>query len=268
MNNLPRHVAVIMDGNGRWARARGLKRIEGHRVGAESADVITTCCVEFGIPYLTLYAFSTENWKRPRAEVHFLMRYLRKFLREQQPKMIENGVRLAAIGDTDALPAGVRKELAATMEATRDCQAMTLTLALNYGARQEIVRAARALAAEARDGALDPAAIDETAFAARLDTAGTPDPDLLIRTAAEQRLSNFLLWQISYAELYVTDTLWPDFRRKSLEAALEEYAGRERRFGGISRGKHKLRGPLDGIPDDVSSIEEADWGPPVGREEW
>jgi len=237
MENLPRHVAIIMDGNGRWARARGLRRVEGHRVGADSADVITRCCVDFGIPYLTLYAFSTENWKRPRTEVQFLMRYLRKFLREKRAEMIENGVRLATIGDTDALPAGVRKDLAATMEATRDCQALTLTLALNYGARQEIARAARALAAEARDGTLDPAEIDEAAFAARLDTAGTPDPDLLIRTAGEQRLSNFLLWQISYAELYVTDTLWPDFRRESLEAALKEYAGRERRFGGVDRAE-------------------------------
>jgi len=233
MKNLPRHVAIIMDGNGRWACTRGLKRIEGHRVGADSADVITRCCVELGIPYLTLYAFSTENWKRPRIEVNFLMRYLRNFLREQRATMLENGVRLITIGDTDALPAAVRKDLAATIAATRDCQSLTLTLALNYGARQEITRAARALATAARAGTLDPATIDESTISAHLDTAGTPDPDLLIRTAGEQRLSNFLLWQISYAELYITKTLWPDFRRESLLAALEEYAQRERRFGGV-----------------------------------
>jgi len=232
-DKLPRHVAIIMDGNGRWARARGLRRNEGHLAGAESARAVAECCAELGIPTLTLYAFSTENWNRPRSEVRFLMSNLRKFLKEHRDDFLKNGVRVAAIGDVEGLPAAVREEIRATQEATRDGEKLTLVVALNYGARREITHAVRQIAARVQRGELEPGDIDEATVREHLYTAGLPDPDLLIRTAGEMRLSNFLLYQLSYAEIYVTETLWPDFRREEFMEALQEFARRERRFGGL-----------------------------------
>jgi len=233
-DKLPRHVAIIMDGNGRWARARSMPRIEGHRVGFESAREIAECCLDWSIPFLTLYAFSTENWKRPREEVNFLMSRLTGFLRRRRQEYADKNVRLRAIGGLDRLPENVRTELARTIEQTRHGTDLTLTLALNYGARQEIAHAARELARRVRDGEIEPDEIDTEAFGRFLDTAGLPDPDLMIRTGGEQRLSNFLLWQLWYAELYVTETYWPEFRREQFLDALGEYARRERRFGGLA----------------------------------
>jgi undecaprenyl diphosphate synthase len=231
--NLPQHVAIVMDGNGRWAEARGLPRTEGHSQGAQSARTIAECCVEFEIPYLTLYAFSTENWQRPDKEVRFLMRRLRQFLIERRDEMIEQGIRLQAIGRTEDLPLMVRRELRKTLGATAGGDNLTLNLAINYGARSEIVDACRALAGHVADGELSPDEIDEDLVADHLYTSGQPDPDLLIRTGGELRLSNFLLWQLSYAELYVTEILWPDFGREEFLQAIREFAGRERRFGGV-----------------------------------
>ncbi|MHC4591725.1 MAG: polyprenyl diphosphate synthase [Planctomycetota bacterium] len=228
---LPRHVAIVMDGNGRWAKQRGLHRNDGHRAGAETAATIGRCCVEWGIPVLTLYAFSTENWSRPRTEVRFLMTSLRNFLKQRRDEFVENDIRIRTIGATDELPPSVRKEVRLTEEATRDCTALTLVVALNYGAHREIADAARAIALEVQRGELEPDAVDETTVEEHLYTAGLPPLDLLIRTGAEMRLSNFLLWQASYAELYMTETLWPDFGREEFLEALEEFARRERRFG-------------------------------------
>ena len=231
--NLPVHVAIIMDGNGRWARARGLSRTRGHQEGAESARAIAEACVELGIPYLTLYAFSTENWDRPAAEVRFLMTELRRFLIDRRQELLENGIRLRAIGRTEQLPPAVRQALAATEKATRDCENLTLLLALSYGGRCEIADACRAIAQRVQAGELRPEDIDEHDVARYLYTVGIPDPDLLIRTGGEMRLSNFLLWQVSYAEIYVTDVLWPDFRKEQFQEALRDFAARERRFGGV-----------------------------------
>jgi undecaprenyl diphosphate synthase len=232
-DNLPRHVAIIMDGNGRWARQRGLPRVEGHRAGFETARSVAECCRDWHIPILTLYAFSTENWKRPAAEVRFLMSNLRKFLRERREEFVDKDVSLRAVGELDGLPKDVQSELRRTIRATAEGNALTVVLALNYGARLEIVEAARQLARKARDGGLDPDQIDEEIFKAHLWTADLPDPDLMIRTGGERRLSNFLLWQLQYSELYVTDTYWPDFAESAFLQALQDYAGRERRFGGL-----------------------------------
>jgi undecaprenyl diphosphate synthase len=234
-DKLPRHVAVIMDGNGRWANARGLARNEGHKAGAESAARVAECCVDFGIPVLTLYAFSTENWRRPRAEVQFLMSNLRRFLGERRAEFVERDIRLVAIGDVDGLPAAVRRELHKTEEATRECGSLTLVTALNYGSRAEIAHAARSIAEDVRAGRIEPSAVDEALVEERLYTAELPPPDLLIRTGGEMRLSNFLLWQLSYAEIYVTSTCWPDFGRDDFLEALHEFARRDRRFGGLKR---------------------------------
>ena len=231
---LPRHVAVIMDGNGRWAAARGKRRTAGHRAGIESVRAVLEAARDLGVRELTLYAFSTENWKRPRSEVSFLMRLLRKYLAEQRRKMVSDGVRLGVFGDSAALPAAVRKELEKTVKATAAGRRLRVNLALNYGSREEISRAARLLAAEAAAGRLKPDDITPEVFAKRLYTAGRPAPDLVIRTAGEMRLSNFLLWQSSYAELWFTPVLWPDFRRLHLEEALVSYAQRRRRFGGLN----------------------------------
>lgn len=232
--NLPAHVAVIMDGNGRWAHARMMPRAAGHLEGAESARVIVKCCVELGIPYLTLFAFSTENWQRPQDEVNFLMEQLTNFLVERRDELVENGVRLKAVGRTDELPEAVQRELRNTEEATRSGSALTLLLALNYGARSEIVDACKELAAKVQAGRLSPEEIGEDHISSHLYTAGIPDPDLLIRTGGERRLSNFLLWQISYAELHISDVLWPDFRRDEFLDVLRDYAVRERRFGRLT----------------------------------
>ena len=236
---LPAHVAIIMDGNGRWAGARGRPRREGHMEGAESARAIARACVELGIPYLTLYAFSTENWSRPATEVRFLMSQLRRFLVERRAELIENGIRLRGIGRRDRLPARVREALAETEEATREGARLTLLVAVNYGARAEIVDACRELARRAAAGQLRPEDIDEGRLSQYLYTRDVPDPDLLIRTGGEMRLSNFLLWQLSYAELYVTEVLWPDFRKESFLEALTEYAYRERRFGRVRDARER-----------------------------
>ncbi len=232
-SKVPRHVAVIMDGNGRWARERGLPRIKGHEEGSKSAGAVVQACADAGVQYLTLYAFSAENWRRPAAEVSALMKLLERFLREKTPEMIKNGVRLRAIGHLADLPAACRKQIALSMEATGNGQALTLILALSYGGRNEIIDAVRRLATQAAAGEINPAEIDEAVFSGTLDTADYPDPDLLIRTSGEMRLSNFLLWQLSYTEIYVTRKLWPDFREAELHEALRDYAQRSRRFGAI-----------------------------------
>jgi len=220
-----------MDGNGRWAKLRGLPRIEGHRTGIRSVRAVVECARELGIPYLTLYAFSTENWGRPAAEVNTLMALLREFLVKELPELRERGIRLRVIGEVSQLPAPVREVLSATVSGTADSREMTLTLALSYAGRNEIVRAARKIAEEAASGAIAPGAITEEDLAARLDTAGMPDPDLVIRTSGEVRISNFLLWQAAYAEFVFTDVLWPDFGKAEFLQSLDEYARRDRRFG-------------------------------------
>ena len=230
-NDLPQHVAIIMDGNGRWAQSRGLSRIQGHRVGKESVREVVETAREIGIEYLTLYAFSSENWQRPRREVDALMRLLQRYLRTEIEKMMRHGIRLRGIGNLDRLPPEVLKRLREVEQQTRNNTGMTVLLAVSYGAREEIVQAARSLAARAREGSLEPGDINETTFDNALMTAGTPNPDLLIRTSGEMRVSNFLLWQLAYTELYMTDTLWPDFRRDEFLAAVEHYKQRQRRFG-------------------------------------
>ncbi len=239
-DSLPQHVAIIMDGNGRWAAARGLPRTEGHRAGAESAREVAQCCVDWGIGALTLFTFSTENWKRPRSEVRFLMSELRKFLGKHRSDFVENNVRVRHVGAREPLPAAVLKEMDATVEATSQCSGLTLGVALNYGGRREIVRAARNLARRVRDGELQPESIDEAALEQELWTAGMPPLDLLIRTGGQMRVSNFLLWQLHYAEIYVTKTFWPDFRQNEFLAALQEFARRERRLGTVPQdsGSH------------------------------
>jgi undecaprenyl diphosphate synthase len=231
--NLPAHVAIIMDGNGRWAKERRLPRVEGHRRGVESVRETVRACGELGIRYLTLYAFSVENWNRPKDEVDTLMKYLARFLKSEIGELNQSNVRLEAIGQIGRLPGFVRQQLRDSQEALSKNTGLTLTLALSYGGRTEIVEAARAIAAEVRDGRLEPEAIDEEVIRRHLYTRDQPDPDLLIRTSGEMRLSNFLLWQISYAELVVTPTLWPDFRKPDFFAALEDYTRRHRRFGGL-----------------------------------
>jgi len=228
---LPRHVAIIMDGNGRWAQRRGLSRIEGHRRGKDSVRAVVEMARQLGIPYLSLFAFSTENWQRPPREVNALMTLLRRYLRTEVRKLMKNEVRVRAIGDLARLPDTVRRELEHVVELTRDNCGLTVGLCVSYGGREDLVEAARRLARAARDGQLDPESIDQVTVEGALGTAGMPDPDLLIRTSGEMRLSNFFLWQIAYAELYVTDTLWPEFREAEFLTALETYQQRERRFG-------------------------------------
>ena len=233
-DKIPRHIAIIMDGNGRWARERGLPRIEGHRRGSEAVRACTAACIEAGVSHLTLYAFSKENWQRPPDEVKALMNLLDRFLAERTAEIMERNIRLRAIGHLDDLPENTRRRLDTAMEKSAGNTAMTLTLALSYSARTEITDAARTMAREVRDGSLDPDAITEETIASRLYTAGLPDPDLLIRTSGEMRVSNFLLWQISYAELWITPTAWPEFEERHLDEAIAAFAGRDRRFGGLS----------------------------------
>jgi undecaprenyl diphosphate synthase len=230
---LPQHVAIIMDGNGRWARQRHLPRIEGHRTGAESARVIIRAAGELGIKYLTLYAFSVENWNRPKEEVDALMKYLVHYLKTETSELNKNHVRLEVIGQIYRLPELVQEHLRKSILTLSRNNGLTLVMALSYGGRSEIVDAVRSVAQQVKTGELDPADITEQIFAQHLYTRNIPDPDLLIRTSGEMRVSNFLLWQISYAELVVTPTLWPDFRKPQLYAALEEYNRRHRRFGGL-----------------------------------
>lgn len=230
---IPRHIAVIMDGNGRWAKERGLPRREGHRAGAESVREVTDTCIELGVEYLTLYAFSSENWNRPEAEIKALMSLLDRFLTEKAKDLEKQKIRLLAIGQLDRLPEKTRALLDKIMTRTAHHATMTLVLALSYGGREEIVAAARSLAADAAAGKLSPSDIDGTLFASRLQTAGIPDPDLLIRTSGEMRVSNFLLWQISYAEIVIVKKFWPDFRRNDLIESVREYQRRHRRFGAL-----------------------------------
>ena len=231
---MPRHVAFIMDGNGRWATQRGWRRLRGHSAGAETVRCVIRCCRDFGIRYLTLYAFSRENWVRPKDEVGGLMTLLREYLVKQEPELHENGIRLRAMGCREDLPAAVVREIARVEAATAHHDRGHLILALSYGGRTEIAQAARRLAERVARGELAPRQIDEAAVAAHLYLPDVPDPDLIVRTSGEQRISNFLLWQSAYSEFYVTPVLWPDFREPDFRAALEAYAARSRRFGGVA----------------------------------
>lgn len=232
-SKLPQHIAIIMDGNGRWAKERGLTRNRGHREGVNSVREITRECAGLGIKQLTLYAFSAENWKRPKTEVNFLMRMLARFLVRERKEIMDNNIRLAAIGRLHELPKGVQKELRETIEMSKDNKGMTLCLALNYGGRTEIADAAARIAVDVKNGGIKPADITEEMFDGYLYTSGMPEPDLLIRTSGEMRISNFLLWQMSYTEFYVTKVCWPDFRKRELMKAIRDYCKRRRRFGGI-----------------------------------
>ncbi len=230
---IPRHVAIIMDGNGRWAKERGLPRLEGHRAGAESVREVMEACIELGVEYLTLYAFSSENWSRPATEVGALMSLLDRFLDEKAKDLDRQNVRLLAIGQLDRLPAKTRALIERIKARTANHTTMTLVLALSYGGREEIVTAARSLATDAVEGKISPTDIDAELFASRLQTAGIPDPDLLVRTSGEMRVSNFLLWQISYAEIVIVKKFWPDFRQGDLFETVREYQRRHRRFGAL-----------------------------------
>lgn len=231
VSRLPRHVAIIMDGNGRWAQRRKKPRLYGHKVGADSVRDIVETCREIGIRYLTLYAFSSENWQRPMEEVSGLMSILKRYLEAELPRMQKNDIRLMSIGNRQRLPEVVREVLVNSIEATAKNTQLTLNLALSYGGRDELVRAVKKISRLCQEGHLDIDAISELTIAEQLDTAALPDPDLLIRTGGESRLSNFLLWQLSYAEIYFTDVMWPDFRREVFLQALTDYQIRERRFG-------------------------------------
>jgi undecaprenyl diphosphate synthase len=230
---LPRHVAVIMDGNGRWAKARNLPRVEGHRQGAESVRAIVKVAGEIGIKYLTLYAFSVENWNRPKDEVDMLMKYLARYLKNEAAELHRSNVRLEIIGQIYRLPEAVQEQLKKTIAMLSRNNGLTLVLALSYSGRSEIVNAVRSIAAQVKQGRMDPEEITEQTVSQHLYTSNIPDPDLLVRTSGEMRVSNFLLWQISYSEFVVTPTLWPDFRKAEFFAALEAYAKRHRRFGTV-----------------------------------
>jgi undecaprenyl diphosphate synthase len=230
---LPRHVAIVMDGNGRWATRRGLPRLEGHRRGKDSVRAVIDAARELGIQYLTLFAFSNENWHRPGPEVRFLMQLLHRYLVTETKRLAKRDIRLIALGECERLPPAVRQALKDTIDYTAGNRSMTVALALSYSGRQDVVRAARRIAEAVADGRLRAEEINEQVFANQLDTSGLPDPDLLIRTSGEVRLSNFFLYQASYTELYFTDTLWPDFREREFLAALRDFQHRERRFGVI-----------------------------------
>jgi undecaprenyl diphosphate synthase len=233
VTSLPRHVAIIMDGNGRWARARGLPRAAGHHAGMGAMRETIRAADDLGIGVLTLYAFSTENWKRPEREVRYLWHLVGEFFRSDMDELVERNVRVVFIGDTEELPYVVRRFVRSAKERTHQNTGMVVQFALNYGSRTELVRAVRCLAERVAAGELSPADIDDACIAGQLETSGLPDPDLLIRTAGDQRISNFLLWQIAYTELYFVDDMWPDFRPEHLREALEVFGKRERRFGGI-----------------------------------
>jgi len=239
LERLPRHIAVIMDGNGRWAQKRHFPRVAGHRAGTQSARTTIETCARLKVEALTLYAFSVENWRRPRAEIEFLMQLLREYLRKEMPLIQRNNIRMRFLGRPDELPDGVRKDTREATEATAGNTGMVLSIALNYGGRAEIVDAMNAILAE-RNGH-GGTTITEEELSRHLYTADLPDPDLLIRTSGEMRVSNFLLWQIAYAEIFVTETLWPDFNRARLLEALLDFQGRERRYGGIDGQKTAVR---------------------------
>jgi undecaprenyl diphosphate synthase len=232
-DRLPKHVAVIMDGNGRWAKRQGLPRIMGHRRGVDVLKDLLRCCRDWGVQALTAYAFSTENWGRPLEEVEFLMTLFERVLRQELREMMQENVRINFAGNLAALPPTLQAEIARSMAETQNNQGICFTVATNYGGRQEIIRACKAIASQVQQGLLQPEDIDESLFERHLYTSGLPDPDLLIRTSGEMRVSNFLLWQVAYAELYVTDTLWPDFGRTEFHQALVNYQQRERRFGKV-----------------------------------
>ena len=231
---LPRHVAIIMDGNGRWAQSRGMPRIEGHRRGAKSVRQVVEIAAELGLEQLTLYCLSSENWKRPAAELTFLMFLLEKYLIEERKEIMRQKLQFSVIGRSDDLPKNILREIDKTIKLTAEHTGMRLCLALNYGARGEMIDAVQNIAKQVKQGTLEPEQIDEDLFSAHLYTAGMPDPDLLIRTSGEMRISNFLLWQISYSELWITEKHWPEFGKQDFEAALKDYASRNRRFGGLT----------------------------------
>jgi undecaprenyl diphosphate synthase len=241
-NRLPAHIAIIMDGNGRWANKRNLPRAAGHKAGIEAVRIAVETCTRLGVKALTLYAFSVENWKRPRTEVDMLWRLLRVYLRHELPEILSNGIRFTCMGRLDGLPPQVRQELQNAIDSTAHNHGMRLNVAINYSGRAELVDAINAIVGDARqEGRLRDLRIDEGAISSRLYTADLPDPDLLIRTSGEMRISNFMLWQIAYAELYVTDTLWPDFKRVDLLNAVVDYQKRDRRFGGLSPEGQRAR---------------------------
>ncbi len=233
LTNIPRHVAIIMDGNGRWAKRRLLNRINGHEKGAETVKTVVRVCQEIGIAYLTLFAFSTENWQRPKNEVMALMSLLKKFIIEEQQNLMDKKIRLNAIGELEKLPEDVHEALMKTINRTQNNQGLQINLALSYGGRDEIVHMVRQIAAKVHSGAINPESISMEVVADHLYTQGIPDPDLLIRTSGEIRISNFLLWQIAYSEICVTETLWPDFSEDEFLAMIKNFQGRERRFGKI-----------------------------------
>ena len=235
--NIPGHIAIIMDGNGRWAEMRGRPRVYGHQHGMDAVRAVVEGCRELGCQALTLYAFSEENWKRPRVEINVLMRLLRKYIEKERDNLRENGIRLMCLGRLGKIDPGPREALEKAMGYTADCSDMVLNLAVSYGSRSEIVDAARYLCREAAAGRLDPESVDESTVTGALYTAGLPDPDLLIRTSGEMRISNFLLWQIAYTEIYITSILWPDFTKKNLFEAIGEFQKRDRRFGRVKNKK-------------------------------
>ena len=239
----PNHVAIILDGNGRWAKAQGKPRNFGHLRGAQAVERVMEDAYALGIRYLTVYAFSTENWNRPKAEVTALMSLFREYLKTSIARSMKNNIRVRMIGERSRLSPDIMETITELEEKTKDNTGLQFTIAINYGSRDEITRAVRRIAQEVRDGALSPDAIDEGALAARLDTAGLPDPDLLIRTCGEQRISNFLLWQCAYTEFYYTDIAWPDFDKEELQKAIAAYEKRDRRYGG-------LKGPEGSVQED------------------
>ena len=231
--NVPAHIAIIMDGNGRWAKEKGMVRLKGHQAGMESLREIVRACSDKGVKVLTVYAFSTENWKRPIEEVSGIFSLLVRYVAKELKELNANNVQIRMLGDIDPLPADAKKAAQKAVDSTKDNTGLIFCIAINYGGRAEIVRAAMLLAKQAAEGQLDPASIDEAMFASQLYTADLPDPDLIIRTGGEMRLSNFLTWQSAYSELYVTDTYWPDFTPDKLQEAIDAFNGRDRRYGGI-----------------------------------
>lgn len=234
---IPEHIAIIMDGNGRWARSKGSIRLHGHKVGVDSVRDITESCAQLGVKYLTLYAFSTENWGRPSSEVRGLMRLLVSSLRKEADNLHENNIRLVTIGQTDRFPEDCKKQLNEAIDLTEDNDRLQLCLALSYSGRWDITEAVKKIATHVKEGRLDPALINDQMIADHLSTAEVPDPDLIIRTSGEYRISNFLLWQLAYSELYITEQFWPDFRRDELYKAIDSYQSRDRRFGKIDSSK-------------------------------
>ncbi len=230
---MPQHIAAIMDGNGRWAKQQGLPRIAGHQQGAKTVKSLLRCCKDWGVANFTVYAFSTENWRRPAAEVDFLMKLFEGLLDSELAKLHEEGVRVRFLGDRSQVPIGLQRMMDKSIVTTEHNRAVTFSIAINYGGRHEILQACKSIATLIRAGELDPQSIDESVFTQYLDTTGLPDPDLLIRTSGEQRLSNFLLWQLAYTELYVTNTHWPDFSNDEFTQAIADYQQRDRRFGKV-----------------------------------